>query len=246
MKCYIITGASSDVGLSFLARLVRRGEQATVLAQYHSSDARLREVVAGSALELHTYRADLTVPGECAAMVRAMRTDMGSDAPTHIVHIAAPPFSYMRLKKLELSRLDAAYNVGVRTLAELFREFLPGMLKVKFGRVAVMLTAYTVGTPPKFMADYVMGKYALLGLVRAAAVECATAGVTINALSPNLMHTKFLAGMDERQIEMAVQSAAMGRAVAVDETVVALEYLLADEAGATTGHNLVLGGGDYM
>lgn len=244
MKTYIITGASSDVGLALIERLVAHGEQIAIHAQYHSTDTAIR-AVAGDGIELHTYRADLIDVAELAALVGAIRDNLAG-APTHIVHLAAPPFSYMRARKIDLARLDAAYSVGARTFGALLKAFLPVMIKAKFGRIAVMLTAYTVGTPPRFMADYVMGKYALLGLVKAVAPECAAANVTINALSPNLMQTKFLAALDERQIEMAVTGSARGRAVEVAETVSALEYLLADGSGATTGLNMVLGGGDYM
>ena len=79
------------------------------------------------------------------------------------------------------------------------------MAKARYGRIAAMLTAYTIGTPPKYMCDYVTAKYALLGFVRAAASEYAGKGVTINALSPNMMETKFLSHLDARSIEMNAQ-----------------------------------------
>ena len=82
--------------------------------------------------------------------------------------------------------------------------------------------------------------------MRAAASEYAEKGITINALSPNMMETKFLSNIDARSIEMNAQNSAMRRNVSLDETCASLEYLLADETSYMQGVNLNLSGGDRM
>ena len=89
-------------------------------------------------------------------------------------------------------------------------------------------------------------KYALLGLIRAAASEYAGRGITINGLSPNMMETKFLANLDERSIEMNREASAMKRNISLDEVCAALEYLLSAQAGYVNGINMNLSGGDRM
>ena len=111
-----------------------------------------------------------------------------------------------------------------------------------YGMCAASFYSTLVGA----MCDYVTAKYALLGFVRAAASEYAGKGVTINALSPNMMETKFLSHLDARSIEMNAQGSAMRRNISLDETCAALEYLLADEASYLQGVNLNLSGGDRM
>lgn len=248
-RSYLITGASSDIGVHFLRRLVQKSQQTNerccVFAQYRTSDEQLRTVLdEQSHVMLDCYRCDLSNIDDLQAWIGHLREQ--NVTPTHILHLAAPRFAYMRLKELNWERCQQGVDVVVRSFAFLLQEFLPRMAKTRYGRIAAMLTAYTIGTPPKYMCDYVTAKYALLGFVRAAASEYAGKGVTINALSPNMMETKFLSHLDARSIEMNAQGAAMRRNISLDETCAALEYLLADEASYLQGVNLNLSGGDRM
>ena len=152
----------------------------------------------------------------------------------------------MRIKQMDWRRMQQEINVNAGSMALLLKYFLPVMAKQKYGRVVAMLTAYTINVPPKFMSDYIMSKYALLGLIKAAASEYAGKGITINGISPNMMETKFLADIDKRSIEMNAASSAMKRNISLDEVCVAMEYLLSDEAGYINGINFNLSGGDRM
>lgn len=248
-RVYLITGASSDIGVHFFKRLVQKSRQTSekchVFAQYRTSDEQLCIALDGQEyVSLDCYRCDLSNIDDLQAWIGHLREQ--NVTPTHILHLAAPRFSYMRLKELNWERCQQGLDIAVRSFAFLLQEFLPKMAKARYGRIAAMLTAYTIGTPPKYMCDYVTAKYALLGLVRAAASEYAEKGITINALSPNMMETKFLSNIDARSIEMNAQNSVMRRNVSLDETCASLEYLLADETSYMQGVNLNLSGGDRM
>ena len=248
-RIYLITGASSDIGVHFLRRLVQKSQQTSekchVIAQYRTSDDQLCAAIEGQPyVTLDCHRCDLSNLDEFQEWLGHLREQ--NITLTHILHLAAPRFSYMRLKDLDWGGFQQGLDVAVRSFAFLLQEFLPRMAKARYGRIAAMLTAYTIGSPPKYMCDYVTAKYALLGFVRAAASEYAGKGVTINALSPNMMETKFLSNIDARSIEMNAQGSAMRRNISLDETCAALEYLLADEASYMQGVNLNLSGGDRM
>ena len=58
------------------------------------------------------------------------------------------------------------------------------MAKRKKGKIIFMLTVHTCQTPLKGCADYITEKYALLGLMKALAVEYANKGITVNGISP--------------------------------------------------------------
>lgn len=68
---------------------------------------------------------------------------------------------------------------------------IPNMAKKKYGRIVFMLTSCTINNPPKYQSSYVTVKYALLGLMKALAVEYADRGITVNGVSPDMMETKF-------------------------------------------------------
>ncbi len=104
--------------------------------------------------------------------------------------------------------------------------------------------------PPVVMlnkdGDYVAVKSALLGYMRAAAVEYGEKGVCINGISPNMMETKFLQNIDEKIVQMTADSSALKRNIRVEETINGIAYLMSDEASYVNGTNLNLSGGDYM
>lgn len=248
-EVYVITGASSDIGMAFLQRLQdrcsMRGQKCDIHAQYFSSDTALRSLGENChSLNLKLYQCNLSDLAAVDTWLASLQQD--GVRPTHILHLAAPKFNYMRLKQLDMGRMQANINVNAGTMALMLKYFLPGMAKQKYGRVVAMLTAYTLNVPPKFMCDYVTAKYALLGLIRAAASEYAGRGITINGLSPNMMETKFLANLDERSIEMNREASAMKRNISLDEVCAALEYLLSAQAGYVNGINMNLSGGDRM
>ena len=248
-EVYVITGASSDIGMAFLQRLQDRcsmhGEKCEIHAQYFSSKKALREIETKCHnLNMKLYQCDMSDLAAVDTWLAGLQED--GVKPTYILHLAAPKFSYMRLKQLDLGKMQANINVNAGAMALMLKYFLPGMAKQKYGRVVAMLTAYTINVPPKFMCDYVVAKYALLGLIRAAASEYAGKGITINGVSPNMMETKFLSNLDERSIEISREASAMKRNIKLDEVCAALEYLLSAQAGYVNGINMNLSGGDRM
>lgn len=246
---YIITGASSDVGIAFLQRLQQKyqslNDNCKVIAQYHSAKEQLEQLQSASQnLKLNFYKCDLSNLADVEIWANKIKND--GIVPTHILHLASPRFSYMRIKNFAWERLQQEINVNAGALAILLKFFLPLMAKKKYGRVVAMLTAYTIDVPPKFMSDYIMAKYALLGLVRSAAVEYAGKGITVNGISPNMMETKFLAEVDDLSITMNAENSAMRRNIDVNEVCAAMEYLCSDAAVYINSINLNMSGGDRM
>lgn len=245
MKTYIITGASSDIGTAFLKELEKDGEQITAYCQYFSNDSKLMELQAEfKNVDIRLSGCDLSSVEDTDSWINALKSE--SIVPTHILHLAAQKYEYMRIKNFDWDKSSKELNIQVNSFAQLLKVFGPAMSKAKFGRIAVMLTAYTIGVPPKYMSDYLIAKYALLGLIKGAASEYAGTGITINGLSPSMIETKFLSEINPRIVEMTAQSNPMKRNVGIDEVVSALRFLLSDSASYMNGVNLNLTGGERM
>ena len=134
-------------------------------------------------------------------------------------------------------------EIQLFSLAEVFKAFLPIMAKKRYGKVVVMLTAYSLGIPPRFIADYIICKYALLGLMKAAAAEYCDKGLCINGISPSMIETKFLDGIDNRIVEMSAADSPLKRNICIDEVIAAIEFLMSDENSYMCGTNMNLTGG---
>lgn len=105
-----------------------------------------------------------------------------------------------------------------------------------------MLSACTQNNPPKFMSAYVTAKYALLGLMKSLASDYAEKGICVNAISPDMIETKFLDGVPNAAVRMTAEKSVMGRLLNVDEVVPAFEFLLSDAADKITGQNIFITG----
>ena len=245
-KVYLITGASSEVGMAYIRKLDESvPEKVTVVAHYANNKSGL-EILQKELrnVNLHIVQADLAL-ADGADKICAFIKEQGLEV-THVLHLAASAFSHIKIKKWDEEKVRREMQIQFFSFASLMKEILPKMAKMGYGRICVMLSSYVLGTPPKFMSDYVAVKSALLGYIKAAAVEYAEKGVRINGISPNMMETKFLQNIDEKIVQMTAESSALKRNIHVEETVSGIAYLLSDEASYVNGTNLNLSGGDYM
>lgn len=247
----LILGASSDLGMELIRRLdemeaqKKAGEGSVlrplILAHYgHSREAlyRMRETCAH--VEIEPIQADLSVQEE----VLAMLADIKERAllPTHIVSLAAAKYNFMRISEWDREQVKTDLDIQFFSLAEVFRVCLPEMAKRGRGKVVVMLSACTVGEPPKFLSNYTSVKYALLGLLKSAAAEYGDQGLNINGISPDMIETKFVAGIGRKVREMNAENSPRHRNLTVGDVIPSVLYLLSDETEFVNGVNLNLTG----
>ncbi len=245
-RVYLITGASSEVGMAYIKKLDEIvSENVIVIAHYANNKSGLEVLQSElSYVTLNMVQADLSLVEGAAAIcsyIKENRLEV-----THVLHLAASTFAHMKIKKWDEEKVRKEMQIQFFSFACIMKEILPKMAKAGFGRVCVMLSSYVLGTPPKFMSDYVAIKSTLLGYVKAVAAEYGEKGVCINGISPNMMETKFLQNIDEKIVQMTAESSALKRNIRVEETVSGIAYLLSDEASYVNGTNLNLSGGDYM
>lgn len=138
------------------------------------------------------------------------------------------------------------FNTQLRSLYYVLNCFLPQMAKEKYGKVVVALSSCTVGTPPKFSADYVTAKYAEMGFVKALAAEYAEKSITINAVSPSMMETKFIENISKLAVEQNAERHPLKRNAVVQDVVPMIRFLLSEQSTYITGQNIVVAGGSII
>ncbi len=133
------------------------------------------------------------------------------------------------------------------------REALRGMRGQETGRIVVV--ASTAGIRGgAYIAAYTASKHAAVGLVRAAAVEVAGTGVTVNAVCPAYVRTPMTERTLDRiqqltdrdrdsALEAIVSQSALGRLIEPAEVADAVAYLCGDAAAAVNGQTIVIDGG---
>jgi len=244
-KIYLILGASSDVGMAYIKKLNDSKEDVKVVACYRTESEAFSAALAGATdIDVEAFRVDLGVSGEVEELIGQLKAR--DIVPTHILHLAAGKFEYMKIKSWDAQKAMEEMQISFFSFARICKEYLPVMAKNKYGKVTAMLTAYVLGKPPKFMSSYIACKSALMGYIKSAAAEYGDKGININGICPGMMETKFLENIDERIVAMSAESSLKKRNTTVQETVDGIYWLMSDEASYVNGTNLNLSGGDYM
>lgn len=236
---YLITGASSDVGVALIRRIYREGD--VILAQGAGDLDKLRCLAQETGGAVHPFDVDLTDSAALDAFIAAVRGQFGT--PTHIVHFPALRMINTKFKKFDEERFLLDMNVQVLSAIRICKAFLPDMAKAKTGRVLFMLTSYIIGIPPKNATAYIVAKNALKGLAQSLAAEYAPSGITVNCVAPYMMETKFLQDTPDLVVEASAAANPMKRNARVEDVVPAIAFLLSEEAGFITGAVLPITGG---
>ncbi len=241
-KVYLITGATSDVGVALIKRIIEPGD--TVIAQGAGDLERLDGLRREHEGQIAAFDVDLTDPEAVGRFVREAGERF--DTPTHLVHLPALRVVNTKFKNFDFERFELDLNVQVKSALALCNAFVPRMAKARFGRVLFMQTSYTLGMPPKFTTAYVVTKSAIGGLVKSLAADFAGTGVTVNCVAPSMMETRFLADTSSLIVEAAAAANPMGRNATPDDVVPAMAFLLSEEARFITGVTLPVTGGSAL
>lgn len=239
-KVLLVTGASSDVGRALIRRVAP--EYDLIWAHYcHSGDA-VAELHRELGEKLVPLQADFLDENSTVEMIRHITAS--GQLPDHVVHLPALKTFNERFHKCSWQDYQTGIDASLRSIVLLMQAFIPGMVGQRYGRVVFMLSAYLLGVPPRYQSPYITVKYALYGLMRNLAAEYADKGITVNAVSPDMIETRFLERIPKPAIRQNASRSPLGRNLTPADVVPAFAYLLSDAAEAVTGQNLgVTGGG---
>ncbi|WP_104750180.1 SDR family NAD(P)-dependent oxidoreductase [Helicobacter cynogastricus] len=229
---YLILGASSDLGLALLEELPK---EATILAHSYKSPL-------PSKPNLHPLKVDLSSLQEVQGLINTIKANYPT--PNKIVHLAHPKYAYTRLKDVSPQALQQGFNTSVQSLFLILQAFLPTLARQKQeGKVVAMLSSATRNIPPKHTSIYTTLKYALLGLMRSTASDYKEHNIQINCLSPSMIETKFLEGIDPKIVQMSADAHPLRRNATPKDIVPMLLFLLSSGSDYMTGLNIPITGG---
>ena len=231
-----VAGASSDLGIALIRRLLQSGD-ASIVAHYHKSPERIADL--GAHDRVRAVCADF----ESIESVERMADELGDQVPDQLVYLPALKLRYERFSKFNLGHFDRDMNVQVRSAVALLKRLLPKMAELPRAKVVFVLSSAAARTPPKFMSMYTVVKHAQLGLMRALASEYAASRITINAVSPTMTDTRFLDEIPAIAKEMSAAAAPRGRIATTDDVVGAIQFLLSPGSDFITGTELPVTGG---
>jgi NAD(P)-dependent dehydrogenase (short-subunit alcohol dehydrogenase family) len=249
----VITGAGRGIGRAVALELVSRGYPVALQGRSVEPLRETEAAVRAAGGRAHVVPGDVTDPSAADALLAECAEALGT--PRVVVAAAGQAFS-APLARTEAEGMRRLLEVNLMGVFHLLRAAAPVLKDAGGGRfVAIASTAAVKGM--RYTAAYSASKHAVLGLVRSAALELASSGVTVNAVCPGWVDTPMFEATLKNIVEKTggtldvargriEKMVPLGRVLTPEEVARMVAYVVGPDAGHLTGQALVLDGGETI
>ena len=149
-------------------------------------------------------------------------------------------------KKMDKAGWDAVIETNLDSVFNMTKNVIDGMAERGWGRV-INISSVNGQKGAFGQTNYSAAKAGMHGFTKAAALEYAKKGVTVNTISPGYIGTKMVMAIPTEVLESKIiPQIPMGRLGKPEEVAGLVAYLSSDEAAFVTGANIAINGGQHM
>ena len=242
-KVAIVIGAARGIGAAIAERLAEEGGR-VVIADTLEAEGRATADRLSKQGEATFVAADVSRKEAVDALVEATLARCGR---VDILVQNAGIYPYTRLPDIPVEEWDAVLGVNLRGCFLALQACARPMRAQQYGRIVLTssITGPRVSSPGH--GHYSASKAGINGLIRAAAIELAPDGITVNGVEPGNIMTE---GMETERspayVRAMERSVPLGRLGTPRDVAHAVLFLASDEAAYVTGTTIIIDGGQIL
>ncbi len=242
-KSVVVTGGSKGIGKGIAQVFAAKGAKVLLTGRDAATGAAAVEAITGAGGTAAFLAGDVVSWHDMQAMAAAAIERHGG---IDILCANAGIFPSANLVDMAPEDWDETLGVNLKGSFLAVKACLPHMLERGTGRI--VLTSSITGpiTAMPGWSHYGASKAGQLGMMRAAALELAPRGITINAVMPGNIMTEGMATAGEDYIRRMAETVPMKQLGTVEDIAYAALYFASDEAGYVTGQTIVVDGGQVL
>ena len=233
----LVTGGTRGIGAAISKSLKAAGYK--VAASYAGNDAAAEKFNAETGIPV--YKWDVSSFDACTAGVKQVEADIG---PVDVLVNNAGITKDTAFHKMTLDQWTAVINTNLGSLFNMTRPVIEGMRSRKFGRI-INISSIN-GQKGQFgQVNYSAAKAGDIGFTKALALELASEGITVVAISPGPFATEMTKPLmeDPEMNRQFVSRVPVGRWGSPEEVGRLAAYLCSPDAGFITGTDILIDGG---
>jgi acetoacetyl-CoA reductase len=235
----LVTGGSRGIGAA-IAKALKDGGY-NVVATYAGNDEAANKFKDETGIPV--YKFDVGDFDATSAAIAQIKADVGA------VEVLVNNAGITRdkpLHKMDKADWDAVINTNLSSLFNLSRNVIDDMRNAGFGRIVNISSVN--GQKGQFgQTNYSASKAGDLGFTKALALETASKGITVNAITPGYIGTEMVLAVPKEVLDTKILPLVpVGRLGEPEEIARCVLFLVSDDAGFITGSTISANGGMYM
>ena len=240
-KIALITGASKGLGKAMALALNQAGATIALVSRDEGKLQDVKREIESSGGKADVFLADV----KDEAQVERLEADVSKRLGKVQILINNAGINLRKnLIDISLTEWQSVLDTNLTSVFLMCRKFVPHMRGTGYGRILNMTSIMSHVSLPQRSA-YSASKTALLGLIRALALELAPDGITVNGISPGPFGTEMNQTLmqDPQANAQFLANIPWGRWGNVEEIGALANYLCSEAAGFITGTDILIDGG---
>jgi NAD(P)-dependent dehydrogenase (short-subunit alcohol dehydrogenase family) len=240
-KTALITGASKGLGKAMALALSQAGATIALVSRDETKLQAVKQEIEDSGGRADVFIADVKDEQQVERLEAEVSKRLGK---VQILVNNAGINLRKNLIDFSLSEWQSVVDTNLTSVFLMCRKFVPHMRGTGYGRILNMSSIMSHVSLPQRSA-YSASKAALLGLIRALALELAPEGITVNGISPGPFGTEMNQSLmqDPEANAQFLANLPVGRWGKVEEIGGLASYLCSEAAGFITGTDILIDGG---